>query len=169
MDRGGPAPSGCGLNCLVARKERLGALQIYPAGYVCRHTAVLLHAAVCVCRLSPPPPPPSPAPHTLMLTHLAGITEIGTCQNALRIAASDEAAAAVAAALPTTRAGPPGWRRRRVPRTGPGASAPGGRAGSGAAAAAAVAAALPTALAGPPGRPCREPRTDPGASARAPA
>ena len=155
------------------------------------------------------PPLPS-SPHTLMLTHLAGITDIGTCQNALRIAASDEgaAAAAVAAALPTTRAGPPGWRRRRVPRTGPGASAPGGRAGSGgydegatatavagppgwrrrrvprtgpgasslggragsgAAAAAVVAAALPTALAGPPGRPCREPRTDPGASARAPA
>jgi hypothetical protein len=29
MDRGGPAPSGCGLNCLVARKERLGALKFY--------------------------------------------------------------------------------------------------------------------------------------------
>jgi hypothetical protein len=29
MDRGGAAPSGCGLNCLVARKERLGALQFY--------------------------------------------------------------------------------------------------------------------------------------------
>ncbi len=27
MDRGGPAPSGCGLNCLVAWKKRLGALQ----------------------------------------------------------------------------------------------------------------------------------------------
>jgi hypothetical protein len=75
----------------------------------------------------------------------------------------DEGATAAAVA------GPPGWRRRRVPRTGPGASSPGGRAGSGAAAAAVVAAALPTALAGPPGRPCREPRTDPGASARAPA
>ena len=77
------------------------------------------------------------------------------------------ATAAVAAVLPTARAGPPGWRRRREP--GPGTSSPGGRAGSGAAAAAVVAAALPTALAGPPGRPCREPRTDPGASARAPA
>ena len=157
---------------------------------------------------APSPSPPPSSPHTLMLTHLAGITDIGTCQNELRIAASDEGAAtaAVAAALPTARAGPPGWRRRRVPRTGPGASAPGGRAGSGgydegaaaaavagppgwrrrrepgpgasspggragsgAAAAAVVAAALPTALAGPPGRPCREPRTDPGASARAPA
>ena len=34
------------------------------------------------------PPPPFPAPHTLMLTHVAGIPDIGTCQNALRIAAS---------------------------------------------------------------------------------
>ena len=31
MDRGGPAPSGCGHNCLVARKERLGALQFIEA------------------------------------------------------------------------------------------------------------------------------------------
>ena len=105
-----------------------------------------------------------------MLTHLAGITDIGTCQNALRIAASDEgaAAAAVAAALPTTRAGPPGWQRRLEPRTGPGASAPGGRAGSGGydvgTAAAAVAAVLPTARAGPPGWRRREP--GPGASTR---
>jgi hypothetical protein len=30
MDRGGQAPSGCGHNCLVARKERLGALQFDP-------------------------------------------------------------------------------------------------------------------------------------------
>ena len=29
MDRGGLAPSRCGHNCLVARKERLGALQLY--------------------------------------------------------------------------------------------------------------------------------------------
>ncbi len=29
------------------------------------------------------------------------------------------AAAVVAAALPTARAGPPGWRRRREPSTGP--------------------------------------------------
>ncbi len=88
------------------------------------------------------------SPHTLMLTHLAGITDIGTCQNALRIAASDEgaAAAAAAAALPTARAGPPAWRRRLDPRTGPGASAPGG-AGSGSYDEGAAAAAV----AGPPG------------------
>jgi hypothetical protein len=30
--RGGPAPSGCGLNCLVARKEQLGALQFWERG-----------------------------------------------------------------------------------------------------------------------------------------
>jgi hypothetical protein len=53
----------------------------------------------------------------------------------------------VAAALPTTRTGPPGWRRCLEPRTGPVASAPGGRrAGSGGydegAATAAVAAVL---------------------------
>ena len=53
------------------------AVLLYPAGYVCRQTAVLLHAAVCVCKLPPPHPPPS-SPHTLMLTHLAGITVIGT-------------------------------------------------------------------------------------------
>jgi hypothetical protein len=88
--------------------------------------------ACCGMRLQAPSPSPPPSSrHTLMLTHLAGITEIGTCQNALRIVASDEAAAAVAAALPTTRAGPPGWRRRLEPRTCPGAAAPGGRAGSG--------------------------------------
>jgi hypothetical protein len=33
------------------------------------------------------------------------------------------AAAAATAALPTARAGPPGWRRCREPRTGPGVSA----------------------------------------------
>jgi hypothetical protein len=83
------------------------------------------------------------------------------------------AAAVAAAALPTARAGPLGRRRRREPRTGPGASAPGDRAGSGGydeGAAAFVAAALPTARAGPPGRRrCPEPRTGPAASARAPA
>ncbi len=114
---------------------------------------------------------PSSSPHTLMLIHLAGSTEIGMCPNALRIAASDEAAAAVAAALPTTRAGPPGWRRRLELRTGPGASAPGGRAGSGGydegTATVSVAAVLPTARAGPPGWRRRSvPRTGPGASAR---
>jgi hypothetical protein len=79
------------------------------------------------------------------------ITDIGTWQNALRIAASDEgaAAAAVAAAIPTAQAGPPGWRRRLDPRTGPGASARGGRTGSGGydegTAIVAAAAVLPTA------------------------
>jgi hypothetical protein len=77
------------------------------------------------------------------------------------------ATAVVAAVLPTARAGPPGWRRLREPRTGPGASAPGGRAGSGGydegAAAAVGGATLPTARAGQQGwRRRREP--GPGAS-----
>jgi hypothetical protein len=36
---------------------------VVPAGNVCRHTAVLLHAAVCVCKLPPPHPPQLPT-HT---------------------------------------------------------------------------------------------------------
>jgi hypothetical protein len=48
--------------------------------------------ACCSMRLQVSPPSHSPhplprSPHTLMLTHVAGITYIGTCQKALRIAA----------------------------------------------------------------------------------
>jgi hypothetical protein len=46
----------------------------------------------CSMRLQAPfpthlPPPLPSSQHTLMLTHLAGITDNGTCQNALRLAA----------------------------------------------------------------------------------